>query len=263
MKKFFKLGLSAAICAACTLSLLALPACGETEVEYTLSDDGTYYIVSGVSGDRSSLNSLEVPAQYVNPETGVSLPVKEIGQEAFMGCTSLYTVSLPYGIEKIGVRAFMLCGFYDFEIPESVTEIGLGAFSMCNTLVEITIPQSVTTLSAGAFYVCRALEKVYVKANITDLKDKMFYNSQASVGTEVYTNTSLTEVYLSSTITKINTTAFTGNAITDIYFAGTQQQWDELYFYELSANDSGEYVETKLTKSDLLYNIEVHTNATF
>jgi hypothetical protein len=261
MKKFLFVGLASLIA---TLSLFSLSACGTAEIEYALSEDGTYYIVSGVSGSKSALLTAEIPATYQNEQTGVSLPVKEIGDEAFMGCTQLYELTIPYGIEKIGTRAFMLCGFYEFEIPESVTSIGFGAFAMCNGLTEITIPQSVTTLSTAAFYVCRSLERVYVKANITDLKDSMFFNSQAEVGTDIYTNTSLTEVYLSSTITKINTTAFSGNVLSDIYYAGTQEQWNELYFYELTAGETdGEYVETKLDKSTLLGSIAVHVNAQF
>ena len=58
--------------------------------------------------------------------------VTEIGNNAFYGCSSLSSLT----------------------IPESVTEIGYGAFSGCSSLLSLTIPESVTQIGDGAFYEC-------------------------------------------------------------------------------------------------------------
>lgn len=255
----------------CTLALLAVTLCftacgGEAVVNYTLSEDGTHYIVSGVSGNARALNDYEIPAEYSAEEGGELLPVTEIGDEAFMNCSSLFTLMLPDTIEKIGVRAFMNCSFTSFTIPESVTEICYGAFGRCSSLKEIVIPESVTKIDALAFAFCSNLETVVIKSEITELLPKTFANSYAVAAGNVYTDTSLKAVYLPASLKKIYFNAFEGNIIEDIYFAGSEEQWDGLYFYEMvKQEDSEEYKESKLQKSDIIDDnvVKIHLNAEY
>ncbi len=247
------------------VAAFSFTACGgEAVVKYTLSEDGTHYIVSGVSGNVRALNTYDIPAQYSEEEGGELLPVTEIGDEAFMYCSSLYRITLPDTIEKIGVRAFMDCSFDSLIIPERVTEIGYGAFGKCSSLKEIVIPEAVTKIDALAFAFCSNLETVVIKSEITELLPKTFANSYAVAAGNVYTSTSLKTVYLPASLQKIHFNAFDGNFIEDIYFVGSEQQWDELYFYEyIKEEGSEEYKESRLQKTDVLVGIKVHTDAEY
>lgn len=247
------------------LSACAFGGCsvGEATVQYTLSEDGTHYILSGVGGDKRGLTEYEVPASYAAEEGGELLPVTEIGDKAFSDCYRLSSVTLPDTVTKIGVNAFLGCAFSQFTIPESVKEIGYAAFGLCDALKEITIPESVETLEKCAFSNCAGLEKAVVRATITVLDYKVFYNNMATQGSNVYTDTSLTEVYLPATLQKINVWALTGNFISDIYFAGSEEQWDGLYFYEDVKNDEDKLEEKKYEKSEVLKGIKMHFNAEF
>ena len=264
MKKLISIICSAA---ALTAAALSFSACGgQATVNYKLSEDGTHYIVSGVSGYSGSLNKLEVPEKYCEEEGGELLPVTEIGYEAFMRCSSLYSVTLPDCIEKIDTRAFMGCGFTSFTIPESVTYIGFAAFGNCSSLKEIVIPESVTELDNLAFAYCDSLQTAVVKANIEELQAKTFVNSYTVSAGQVYTRTSLTTVYLPATLKKIYSNALDGNMLKDVYFAGSEQQWEDLYFYEKVKKEGteDEYVEKKLQKSDIIgTNVNVHFNAIY
>lgn len=253
MKKFICVSAAVAVGIFCAFSFGGCQT-GEARVEYTLSEDKTYYIVSGVSGDKLGLTSYEIPAQYSAEEGGELLPVKEIGNDAFMQCFYLEDVTLPDSIEKIGERAFAKCGFTKFVIPESVTYIGFAAFGACEYLSEITVPESVTTLEPRVFVSCPALKKAYVRANITVLDYGVFYNPSYSQGGETYYSTSLTELHLPATLQKIHKEALEGNFLTDIYFDGTRAQWDELYFYNMvdDEENEGEKKENRLEKSDVL-----------
>jgi hypothetical protein len=261
MKKIFCVGLSLIVFAAAVATFSACSG-GSAEVKYSLSDDGSYYIVSGVSGNKYSLVSYDVPQFYAD-ENGKELPVKEIGYEAFKECSSLYSITLPEGLEKIGERAFKGCSFEQITLPQTLTEISRAAFAMCENLTEITIPQSVTTLGVQTFAYCTHLQKAYVRANITDLPYGTFINSVVSSGSDYYTNTALTEVYLSATITKINSNALSGNFITDIYYAGSADSWKDLYFYTNTATDDGQTVETKVDKSEVISAVTVHAAYAF
>ncbi len=265
MKKFV---CAAAVAAVGACSLFTFGGCkaGEAYVEYTLSEGGDYYIVSGVSGDKRGLTSYEVPATYSAEEGGELLPVKEIGYEAFFNCYDLERVTLPDTIEKIGVRAFAKCGLSQFTIPDSVTEIEFGAFGMCESLTQITVPQSVEKLGSLAFFCCTSLETAYVKGNISVLNEKTFYNSVVTQGGNVFSETSLTAVYLPASLKKIHTTALSGNAITDIYFAGSEAQWDELYFFEMveKQDKKGEYEEKRIEKDSAISSkVKIHCNYEF
>ena len=59
------------------------------------------------------------------------------------------------GITTIGEEAFLFCRYLtSVTIPNSVTEIGGDAFEHCSALTSVTIPNSVTTIGGSAFSDC-------------------------------------------------------------------------------------------------------------
>ncbi|MDD7229568.1 MAG: leucine-rich repeat protein [Bacteroidales bacterium] len=81
--------------------------------------------------------------------------IEYIGKEAFRGCDSLQSVTIPNSVTSIGDGAFSWCtSLQSITIPNSVTKIGDGAFSRCKSLQSITIPNSVTKIGDGAFSGC-------------------------------------------------------------------------------------------------------------
>lgn len=258
----------AALVAACAAGTVVSVGCsGEATVNYTLSEDGTYYAVGGVSGNNRALTSYDVPAEYAEEEGGKPLPVKEIGEFAFFTCQSLRAVTLPDTIVSIKRNAFSYCGFSSFEIPDGVQFIGYGAFGKCDSLKEITIPESVTEMEGHAFYGCSSLEKVYIKANIEVIPENAFSNFAYAEAGNVIINSALTEVYMSSSVKKIYATAFSNNFyLSDIYFAGTEEQWNAVGFfrYEIKEGTEDELEEIAMTKSEVLGDkVNIHFNAEF
>ena len=100
---------------------------------FTLSDDGTYYILS-------QLESLEVD-EYDVPSIHNGKPVLEIGKDAFKGCEYVKKINIPKSIEKINDGAFTDCkSLVSMVIPDNVKYIGFGAFSGCFNLESLEIP---------------------------------------------------------------------------------------------------------------------------
>ena len=120
-------------------SIIRYPA-GKADKSYNIPDSVTS-IGGGAFIGCSSLTSITIPDS-----------VTEIGGDAFGGCTSLTSITIPVSVTSIGGSAFSGCtSLTSITIPDSVTEIGWYAFSDCTSLTSITIPNSVTWIGSNAF----------------------------------------------------------------------------------------------------------------
>ena len=83
---------------------------------------------------------------------GNSYTLTYIGYEAFLGCSSLSSITIPENVTSIREYAFCDCSaLTSVTIPNSVTSIGDRAFWGCTSLTSVTIPNSVTSIGYYAF----------------------------------------------------------------------------------------------------------------
>ncbi len=103
---------------------ISADAVSESRLEYTLSEDGKYYIVTGLGEEKRE--KISIPLKYKD------LPVKEIGDNVFSNVSYIKKVELTDLIKKIGANAFKGCvGLESIIIPSYVTVIGDNAFADC------------------------------------------------------------------------------------------------------------------------------------
>ena len=135
---------------------------------------------------------------------------ERIGESAFLGCTSLSSITIPNRVTNINWSAFSGCTslkhirlsvdnkFYVFEngalydltrkdllfctnrknfiIPNSVTKIANFAFSVCRSLPSITILDSVTEIGESAFKDCTSLSSITIPDSVTEIGESAFEN---------------------------------------------------------------------------------------
>ena len=159
-------------------------------LEFELSADGTYYIVAGIGNCTDT--------EIVIPSTYNGKPVKEIGYNAFYGCTkitevvisegvtnidgcafehctSLTKVVLPEGVSNIDSYAFYECtGLTSIVLQKGLISIGYCAFFKCTGLVEIILPKEVTSMGSGAFSGCTSLVKIVIPEGLTNIGHSAF-----------------------------------------------------------------------------------------
>jgi hypothetical protein len=156
-----------------------------------LTDDGTGVRIRGYTG---TVLAVKIPAMIE------SMPVREIGSNAFERNRDITSVTFPAGITRIGKHAFSGCfNLTAVTLPAGLLSIEDNAFYMCPKLTRIDIPDSVTTIGAYAFGFYRqspqkeGLTSVRLPKNLTVLG----YNAFASCGalaTVTFTGTALTEI---------------------------------------------------------------------
>ena len=111
--------------------------------------------------------------KIVIPEYYESVPVKKIGEGAFMQNEGIRSVSLPGTVEEIDDYAF--ASDYHIEeinLPENLRRIGIEAFQWTD-LVKIQIPDGVKEIGRGAFLGSK-LESVELPASLEQIGDIPF-----------------------------------------------------------------------------------------
>ena len=147
-----------------SLLVASLQAATVADLTFTLNGDGTEYSVSDCLGTASG--SLDIPSTFND------LPVTSIGQSAFSSCSSLTSVTIPYGVTSIGIWAFKSCqSLASVTIPDGLMGIGDNAFYNCSSLTSITITDSVISIGDRAFGNCTSLASITIGNSVTSIGD--------------------------------------------------------------------------------------------
>ena len=155
--------------------------------------------------------SVEIPATvYVY---GTTYNVASIGDSAFVGCTSLTSVTIPNSVTSIGNYAFYHSSLTSVTIPNSVTSIGDLAFSYTSLTYPVynahcfaylpmsfkgayAIPEGIKHITGGAF-----CDRYYL-TSIT------IPNSVTSIGNWAFAASALTSIFIPNSVTSIGESAF-------------------------------------------------------
>ena len=165
-----------------------------------------------------------------------------IGKSAFSPSPALNEVTLPKNLVNLGAYAFSRGNFSSIEIPEGVTSIQQYTFSGCKKLASIQLPKSLISIEDGAFNGCAELLSIQIPNTVSSLGKFTFFNCISLFSPIQIPNgvtcipkglldgcSSFSSISIPKSVTSIEDSAFYGCAsLTDVYFEGTQSQWDAI-----------------------------------
>lgn len=188
-------------------------------VFWEAGESGASYCESDVPWNQYSRSDWLLKKVMNDQIRHVSLPdgITRIGANAFNGLHLVNIISIPSTAESIGKSAFSDCtALQDLVIPFGVKRIEDYAFEYCDALTNIVIPPSVSNLGQGAFQGCGSLKTVSIPISVISIGYDTF-------GTCI--------------------------ELSDIYFEGTQEQWEQL------ENGAGEIFDKSAS-------VTIHYNST-
>jgi hypothetical protein len=154
----------------------------------------------------SSLTSLTIPDNVIN-----------IGKGAFRDCSSIATIAVDMNNTIYDSREecnaiietatnTLIFGCQNTIIPSSVTSIGESAFYHCDSLKTISIPENVTSIGDLAFYCCSSLTDIAIPNTVTNIGKSAFSDCKT-----------LTSLTIPAGVIGIGNAAFAGcSSLTDI-----------------------------------------------
>ncbi|MDR0320242.1 MAG: leucine-rich repeat domain-containing protein [Treponema sp.] len=212
----------------------------QVPIQYNSEDDfrwqreGDGIIITGYIGSNMNVN---IPPQIQG------LPVTGIGNNAFrdgdwegehpsavwISKYQLTSVTIPYGVTKIGDGAFRDNQLTNIIIPDSVIEIGGLAFAG-NQLISATLPNGITYIRWEAFAGNRL-------TNIT------IPNSVIQIDEWAFAGNRLTNITIPDNITKIEGGAFSGNDLTTVIIGKNVTLWFDVRAIDYTGGFGSEFAE--------------------
>lgn len=180
---------------------------------YTVAENESGYTILKYSGDSANV---AIP-QNVNGKL-----VTKIQEQAFAKCKTISSVTIPEGVEEIGVSAFSYCSNLTYvSIPSTVKTMGYAAFYTCENLVKVEIAEGASEIGRYSFAYCEKLSDISIPDSIRIIDDGAFWDCKFTefsipdgverIGDDAFRKcVNLSKITIPDTVTCIGEGAFWG-----------------------------------------------------
>lgn len=215
-------------------------------------------IGAGVFANNTAITSVVLPDSVTSLGSGVfqgcsnmssitlSNALSSIPDNTFRECTSLGSVSIPGSVTTIGSNAFYQTGISSVSIPASTTSISTDAFQQAKNLTAMNVAggNSAYSSSNGCLYNASGTRLLLVPEGKSSVTIAAGTTTIASGAFKDCTN--ISSLNVPSSVTAIESGAFTGSGISTITIPetttsiGSQGGWtpSTIYGYEGSAAET-------------------------
>lgn len=200
------------------------------DLTYAFLKDGTI----NITGCDTNAAEVEIPAEIDGAAvtmigyasfrwcsiSSIIIPesVTIIASEAFWGCENLTSISFSDTVTYIGAGAFEATPWLEAQQQENplVVVNGILVDGQTSSDIVILLPDTITCIGGGAFQWCNALSSITIPTSVTSIGDEAFWGC---------------------------------DNLTEIYYAGTEEQWAQI---EISENAFESYPTIYFTEEPLV-----------
>ena len=176
---------------------------------YTYGSDNSIIITGCVGGASSCPASLTIP-DSINV-LGTDYPVTIIDTNAFLGSTTITSLTIGANVTTIGLGAFrFIDGLTSLTIPNNVTTIGVSAFDQDHNVTSLTLGTGLTLIDTSAFSGLSGLTSLTIPDGVTTIGNGAFIGC-----------THLSTLVLGSGVTQIGVSAFATSPLATVRFTST------------------------------------------
>jgi hypothetical protein len=192
------------------LLFLSGPAAVQAQLTFTTNNGAI--TITGYTGS---------PTVVTIPDSTNGYPVTSLAMDAFLGKTTMTSITIGTNVASIGYAAFSYCdNLTTVILPDSVTNIGQYAFEPCTGLINIRLPSHLGTIPVEMFGDCSSLASITIPAGVTNIQKDAFDNC-----------TSLTALYFLGNAPAYGSQALYGvNAsVAKVYYLPGTAGWSATY----------------------------------
>lgn len=222
--------------ASCVIPMLSLMLCAGSNAQFTYITNDNTIAITAYTGPGTDVEI---------PDTLDGLPVKDIGEFAFMSASNITTLTIGINLTNIGAGAFSSCtNLVQAAIPGNVVSIGIGAFLGCSSLSDLTLGAGIKRIDDYAFSFCPSLVSVTIPEgveimgwgvfqNCDNLTDVRLPDSVTGIGDLTFDScTNLTRIVIPSGVTNIGYSAFGYNpTLAGLFFRGDAPEPESTTFW--------------------------------
>lgn len=168
---------------------------------------------------------------------------KYVGSDTKVSISEYYTLAgVNYHIASIGESAFANSNGNSMtylKLPNTVTSIGVRAFQSCSSLETLILSNRLKTIEEAAFQYCSKLTKLTLPSTLETMGKSAFKGCSSLTGhvnipcyevlADTFRNCKITSISIPNSVRIVYDAFKNCNTITDVYYAGTQSQFQSLY----------------------------------
>lgn len=163
--------------------------------------------------------------------------VTSLGYSALNTCVGLKEIVIPDSVVSIGDLAVYNCdSLTRIIIPDSVISIGDHTFKSCDNLSEIKVDENNPVYDSRND--CNAIVETSTNTLIQGCNNTVIPEGITTIGTEAFfLCNDLKSIVVPKSVTYIGFDAFDGcDKLTDVYFLGSEEQWNDIDIAERNEN---------------------------
>jgi len=152
-------------------------------VSVSVDTDNKYFSdIGGVVYSKDMRKLVYYPCGKKDTSFDIPASVKVVENDVFFNAAYLESVTIPFGIDRIGDRAFSWCtSLREIYIPGTIQYIGEGAFSVCTSMKKVELAMGVFSVEKYAFSLCQAIESLILPHSVLRIEQGAFADSTSAV----------------------------------------------------------------------------------